>query len=53
MSGRKADPTKNEKNLHAFVVGATAAFGDDPIDNLVGVGDVAGFAVHAVGEVYF
>src|ERR1700679_2432518 len=34
---------------HAFVVGATAALGGDPVDDLVGVGDVAGFAVDAVG----
>ena len=42
-----------QNNLHAFVVGAAAAFGDDPIDNLVGIGDVAGFAVDAVGGVDF
>src|ERR1700722_587856 len=34
--------------LHAFVVGAAAALGGDPVDDLVGVGDVAGFAVDAV-----
>ncbi len=39
--------------LHAFVVGAAATFGDDPVDDLVGVGDVAGFAVDAVGGVDF
>jgi hypothetical protein len=39
--------------LHAFVAGATAAFGDNPIDNLVVVGDVAGFAVDAIGGVDF
>jgi hypothetical protein len=38
---------------HAFVVGAAAAFGDFPIDNLVGICDVAGFAVDAVGGVDF
>src|SRR5271156_4766929 len=37
--------------LHAFVVGAAATFGDDPIDDLVGVGNVAGFAMDAVGKV--
>jgi hypothetical protein len=37
---------------HAFVVGA-AAFGDNPIDNLAGAGDVEGFAVDAVGGVDF
>ena len=36
------------RQLHAFVVGATAAFGDDPVDDLVGVGDVAGLAVDAI-----
>jgi hypothetical protein len=41
------------KFLHAFVVGAAAAFGDNPIDDLVGVGDVAGFAVDAVGGADF
>jgi hypothetical protein len=39
--------------LHAFVVGAAAAFGDYPIDDLVGVGDVAGFAMDAVGSADF
>ena len=42
-----------QTELHAFVVGAAAAFGDDPVDDLVGVGDVAGFAVDAVGGVDF
>src|ERR1700680_3930354 len=36
---------------HAVVVGAAAAFGRDPGDDLVGVRDVAGFAVDAVGRV--
>ncbi len=39
--------------LHSFVVGAAAPFRDNPVDDLVGVGDVAGFAVHAVGEINF
>jgi hypothetical protein len=37
--------------LHAFVVGAAAAFGRNPGDDLVGVGDVAGLTVDAVGSV--
>ncbi len=49
---RRAGPGR-QNNLHAFVVGTTAAFGDDPIDNLVGIGDVAGFAVDTVGGVDF
>src|ERR1700674_1702968 len=40
-----------QHSSHAFVVGAAAAFGDYPVDDLVGIGDVAGFAVHAVGGV--
>ena len=39
--------------LHAFVVGAATAFGDDPVDDLVGIGDVAGLAVDAIGEIDF
>jgi hypothetical protein len=42
-----------DEGLHAFVVGAAAAFGDDPVDDLIGVGDVAGFAVDTVGGVDF
>src|SRR6266568_546298 len=38
---------------HSFVVGTAAAFGNDPLDNLVGIGDVAGLAVDAVGRVDF
>ena len=37
--------------LHVDVDGAFAAFGWDPGDDLVRVGDVARFAVHAVREV--
>ena len=43
----------NEQISHAFVVGAAATFGDDPIYDLVGVSYVAGFAVDAVGGVDF
>src|SRR6266478_4159038 len=39
------------RDLHAFVVRASAAFGDYPVNDLVGIGDVAGFAVDAVGGV--
>ena len=39
--------------LHAFVVGPATAFGDHPIDDLVGIRDVAGFAVNAVGGIDF
>jgi len=38
--------------LQVVVHGAAAAFGADPVDGLVGVADVAGFAVYAVGEVH-
>ena len=38
-------------HLQVFVVGAAAAFGRDPGDDLVGVQDVAGLAVNAVGGV--
>src|SRR5712692_5659133 len=33
---------------HSFVVGTAAAFGNDPVDDLIGIGDVAGLAVDAV-----
>src|ERR1700743_1853755 len=33
---------------HPFVVGAAATFGRHPVDDLVGIRDVAGLAVHAV-----
>src|SRR6266849_5680615 len=39
--------------LHPLVVRAAAAFGDDPIDNLIRVGDVAGLAMHAIRGVDF
>jgi hypothetical protein len=38
---------------HTFVVWAAATFWRDPVDDLVGIGDVAGFAVDAVGGVDF
>src|SRR6266436_5227562 len=34
--------------LHAFVVGAAATFGDDPINNLVGIGNITRLAMHAI-----
>jgi hypothetical protein len=43
----------SSRRLHAFVVGTAATFGNDPVDDLVGVGDVAGFAVDAIGKIYF
>jgi len=43
----RIDPTGS----HAVVVRPPAAFGRDPGDDLVGVGDVAGFAVDAVGGI--
>ena len=39
------------RDSHAFIVRASAAFGDYPVNDLVGIGDVAGFAVDAVGGV--
>lgn len=33
---------------HSLVIGTAAAFGRDPVDDLIRVGDVAGFAVDAV-----
>ena len=50
MDRRNACPTQS---LHAFVVGTATALGDDPVDNLVGIGDVAGLAVHAIRSVDF
>src|SRR5260221_8669473 len=38
---------------HAFVVGPAAAFRNNPVYDLVGVGDVASLAVHTIGEIYF
>src|SRR5262245_52305277 len=37
--------------LQQIVSGSTTALGCDPIDNLVGIHDVAGFAVNTVGGV--
>jgi len=38
---------------HAFVVGPAAAFRNNPVYDLVGIGDIASLAVHAIGEIYF
>src|SRR3979409_1922806 len=38
---------------HAVVVGTTAAFGNDPVDNLIGIGNVAGLAVNAICGIDF
>src|SRR5215471_12203705 len=35
-------------SLHSFVIGPTAALGNNPVDNLVRVGDVASLTVHAI-----
>ena len=37
--------------LHAFVVRATAAFGNDPINDLVRVSDIARFAMNTIGKI--
>ena len=34
-----------------FVAGSTAAFRCDPVDDLIGIHDVAGLAMNAVGSV--
>jgi len=39
--------------LHAFVVGAAATFGYNPVDDLVGIGDIARLAVNAIREIDF
>ena len=39
--------------LHPFIVRSAPTFRRDPVDYLVGIGDVAGFAVDAVREVHF
>ena len=49
---RVPTPTINA-GLHPFVVGASAAFGDDPIDDLVGISDVARLAMNAIGCIDF
>ncbi len=41
------------RDSHAFVVWAAATFWRNPVDDLIGVGDVAGFAVDTVGRVDF
>src|SRR6266404_30870 len=38
-------------SLHSFVSRPTAALGHNPVDDLIRIRDVAGLAVHAVGEV--
>src|SRR5215203_1227260 len=37
--------------LHALVLWTAAAFGRDPVDDLIRIHDVAGLTVHAVGGV--
>ena len=39
--------------LHSFVIRSASAFGRDPVDNLIRVGYVARFAVHAVRKIDF
>ena len=39
--------------LEAVVMGAAAAFGGNPGDDLVGIGDITGFAMNAVGGIDF
>ena len=36
---------------HAVIIGAASTFGWDPGDDLIGIGDVTGLAVHAVRKV--
>ena|SRR5437660_27054 len=40
------------EDLHALVIRPAAAFGGYPVDDLIGIHDVAGLAVDAVGKVY-
>src|SRR5947209_1299779 len=44
-------PAPHKPFLHAVVIRAAAAFRRDPGDDLVGIGDVAGFAVDTVGGI--
>ena len=39
--------------LHAFVIRTAPAFRHDPVNDLVGIGDVAGLAMNAIGGVNF
>ena len=39
--------------LHPIVIGPAAALRRNPGDDLVGIGDIAGFAVDAVGRIEF
>ena len=43
---------KSEIELHAFVIRPAAAFGRDPVDDLIRIGDVARLAVDTVREVH-
>src|SRR5207302_5046614 len=45
LAGRARRPSPHKPLSHAVVVWAAAAFGWNPGDDLVRVGDVAGFAV--------
>src|SRR5207302_4068661 len=47
---RVFDPPKST-NSHAVVIRAAAALGWNPGDDLIGILDVAGLAVHAIGRV--
>jgi len=40
------------KLLHSFIVRPTAAFGRDPVNDLIGVSDVTRLAVNTVREIY-
>jgi hypothetical protein len=44
---------KSKIELHSLVVWTAAALRRDPIDNLIRVSDVAGFAVYTVGKIDF
>ncbi len=49
----KIQNLKSKIELHSFVVRTAAAFGRDPINDLIRVHYVAGFAVNTVGKIDF
>ena len=39
--------------LHPFVIGSSAPFGDNPVDDLIWIGNIASFTMNAVSGVDF
>ena len=56
LTGSKWSPELSQEwlsYLHAFVIWTAAAFGDDPGNDLIGIGDIARLAVNAIRKIDF